>query len=102
MTNKEALIAVLMVEVPDNSAEKALIDEDIIGEDEYDSSMSEEIDFCAIELLKGLLSSADVSEGGYSTRLDRKAIETRLSFLFGKYGMENTLKPSIRDATSIW
>jgi carbamoylphosphate synthase large subunit len=101
MTNKEALIAVCMVVVPDLSVEKALIDNDIIGEDEYSVDVKEEIDLCAIDVLKGTLALADITEGGYSVRYDRKAIQARLDQLMAALDIAVSTEPTI-DGASPW
>lgn len=95
MTNKEALIAVVRVSVPDNSLEKAMIDNSVSATTDYTSTEAESIDKCAIAVLEGLLSDPDVSEGGYSINFDRKAVQDRISILKSKYGIDDPLKPSV-------
>jgi hypothetical protein len=96
MTNKEALIAVLQVSVPDNSADKVLLDAGITGTDAYSAGNSKAIDLCAIDALQGLLSTPDVSEGGYSVRYDRAAVQARLQYLSTKNGVVNPGAPSVK------
>lgn len=101
MTNKEALIAVLRVSVPDNSLEKAMIDNDVSGNEQYSKSAEKSIDLCAIDVLQGLLSEPDVSEGGYSINYDRDAVKERLAYLSEKNDLVDQLKPTVK-ARSLW
>lgn len=101
MTNKEALLAVVQTSVPDNSVEKALVDAEIVAGEQYSPSQMKEIDLCAIELLRGLLSTPDISEGQYSIKLDRKAVQERLGYLEGKHGLSSSSQPRI-SGVSIW
>lgn len=101
MTNKEALAATLQTSVPDLSLEKALADRDIDSADDYESANLELIDRSAIDLLWGLLSAPDISEGGYSIRYDRNTVKSRLLFLAGKYNVTDIiekLQPSVSGA----
>lgn len=91
MTNKEALISVLQCEVDDNALEKALIDAGIIGSDAYTAGTSESIDKCALPILQGLLSQANISEGGFSKSFDRAAIQARIKTLATKYNLTDYL-----------
>lgn len=104
MTNKEALVAALQVSVDDNTLEKALLDNDITGSAVYDKTKAADIDLCAINVLQSILATADVSEGGYSVRYDRTAIQARLQYLArlrGVTDMLNNMNPSVK-AVSPW
>lgn len=100
MTNKEALTASLQVEFPDSSIDKALIDADITGTDTYTLANTKVIDEMAIELLQGLLSTPDVSEGDMSIKYDRKAVQARVDYLMGKSGKVS--QPKVRDVSHLW
>jgi len=102
MTNKEALIAALQLSVDDSTLEKVLIDQEVSGSATYSKDNATAIDKCAIEVLQGILSTPDVSEGGYSVKYDRGAVERRLSYLLDKNDLSNTLKPTIKDASNRW
>ena len=102
MTNKEALIAALQLSVDDSTLEKALIDLEVNGSGTYSKDNATAIDQCAIEVLQGILSTPDVSEGGYSVKYDRDAVERRLIYLSNKNGVDNPSRPKISDATSRW
>ena len=97
MINKAALVAVVQVSgIPDDSLVKALLDAGIIDTDQYTSDLSDDIDLVAIEVLQGLLSQPDISEGGYSIRYDRAAISKRLEFLASKQEVDITGGPTVR------
>jgi len=85
MTNKEALAATLqVVTVPDNTLVKSLIDRGVVGGDDYALSSASGIDLACMDILQGLLSNPDITEGGYSIRFDRAAVMNRLLFLARK------------------
>jgi hypothetical protein len=95
MTNKEALVGVVRVSVPDHSLEKAMIDNDVTGGSTYVKLNEKSIDLCAIDVLQGLLSEPNVSEGGYSISYDRKAVLDRLNYLNQKHGLVDAAKPTV-------
>lgn len=104
MTNKEALAAVVRVSIPDSSYEKSMLDRDVNPAATYTKENAEAIDLCAIELLSGLLSDPDVSEGGYSIKFDRGAVQKRLISLATKHGASDILSqysPSVT-SPSVW
>ena len=101
MTNKAALIAVLHgIQVPDDSLEKAMTDNDVTGSGNYVKVNAKAIDLCAIDVLQGILSEPDVQEGDYSIQYDRNAIRARLDYLNEK----NDLTSSAPTITSkpVW
>lgn len=100
MTNKEALIAVLEVDVSDNTLEKSLIDNALNGSSTYTLDNAEAIDRCAIPILQVLLSQANISEGGYSKSFDRAAVQSRLKILATKYGIEEILNQNAPRVTA--
>jgi hypothetical protein len=100
MINKEALVAVVQVSVSDITLEKALLDQDVLPTVDYASANARSIDLAAICVLEGLISTADVSEGGFTVRYDRAAIERRIESLKYKTGIISA--PVIRDASNKW
>jgi hypothetical protein len=104
MTNKEALIAVLRVNIPDNSLVKALLDNDVSDSGTYTKTDEQSIDLCAIDLLAGLLSEADVSEGGYSIKNDRAAVLKQILFLARKHNVTDIIQQYSPTITSkaVW
>lgn len=104
MTNKEALVAVIRVNIPETSLEKSMLDRDIIPGDGYTKDNAEAIDLCAIELLAGLLAEPDVSEGGFSVKYDRSAVKERLLMLAKKRNATDILdqfRPSVT-SRDVW
>lgn len=104
MTNKEALIAEVPGNTPDGFIEKALVDNGVTGSDTYGTGDSEKIDYCVIAVLKRLLSDPDITEGGYSIRFDRGAVEKRLKYLVTQYGLTDILgdlKPTVT-GRNVW
>lgn len=105
MTNKQALIAVLQVSVDDAVLNKALLDAGFSTSDDedydadfdlYDNSKARSIDLCAIEVLQGLLSTPNITEGGYSITFDRQSVQARLQYLSYKNGVSNPIGPKVR------
>ncbi len=104
MTNKEALIAVLRVSVPDNTLEKALADQEVTAAGTYAKANAKSIDLCAIDVLTGLLSEPDISEGGYSIKYERDAVQQHLVILARKHNITEVLsqfKPSV-NSKPVW
>jgi hypothetical protein len=101
MTNKEALQAVVQVSLDDNVLVKALLDQAITSTDNYTAAVSSSIDIAAIAVLEGLLSTPNISEGGYSVNYDRAAIQKRVDGLKRKAGIV-TNGPFVRDASDRW
>jgi hypothetical protein len=102
MTNKEALIAVVQVSVDDNVLEKALLDQNLELDDEYDSGLATTINKAAIDVLEGLLSRPNVTEGGFSETFDRGAIQARLTVLYNKVGVTQSTTPVVKSGTHLW
>lgn len=100
MTNKNALLAVVQVAVEDDVIEKALLDQSLNLGSTYTTTNAKAIDLAAIDVLDGILSRPDISEGGFSVRYDRTAIQKRLDALKRKQGI--TSGPVIRDASNRW
>jgi hypothetical protein len=102
MTNKEALIAVIQVSVDDNSLIKALLDQGISDSSDYTSSESTQINKAAIDVLEGLLSRPNISDGGFSETFDRGAVQARLTALYKKVGLTLTSTPVVKNASNKW
>lgn len=101
MTNKEAIIATLQITgYSDSAIEKALLDGDLNGDDNYDGSNAKNIDLITIDILQGMLSLASVSEGDYSVSYSLNGIKARLGYLNSKYDLGD-LKPAIR-SPKVW
>lgn len=100
MTNKEAVIAeVQLPNYSDNAVEKALIDLEIDGAQEYSSDYATDVAKAAIKVLKTMLSTKSISEGGFQIQL---AVQDRIADLQNEYGLiPNTTGPSVR-GVSVW
>ncbi len=95
MTNKEALIATMQAPgYSDAAVEKALLDAEIdVGED-YAIASKATIDLIAIDVLKGMLAVASISEGGYSIGYSIEGIKLRISALETVNGI--SVQPKVR------
>lgn len=104
MTVREALINIVSTPVNDGTIDLVLINSDLIGTEQYSKALSESIEKAAIEVLQASVSAPDISEGGYSIRYDRNAIQSRLLFLARKHNRTDILKeltPTI-SSPSVW
>ncbi len=102
MTKLQALQSVVSDSVDPMILEKALIDAGITASDAYEAADKEPIDKAAIPVLQGLLSSANVSEGGFSKSYDRDAIQVRLTQLCKKYGIKDETNVPIIKGSKPW
>lgn len=101
MTNKEALVAEIPVSVEENLLLKALYDQELTPDSEYELSKSDSIKKCIVSVLKSLIRRADVSEGGFSEKFDRSAIEKQIKDLSVELGLDSII-PKVRDASNRW
>jgi hypothetical protein len=100
MTKKEALIAVLRLDVPDNTLDKALLDQEITGGDTYTTEDAEDIDMALLAILKSILHAPDISEGQYSIKYDRRIIAQRIASIEAQYEISVT-RNAVR-APRVW
>lgn len=102
MTNREAVLAVAGTSVSDNSIDKALTDIGLTPSGYYTLTNASKIDLATIEVLKSIIATADISEGGYSIKYDRSAILKRITELGIKNGLpEYTARPTVR-SVNVW
>lgn len=97
MTNSEAVKAIVSVEVQEATVTKALVDASLIPGDIYTKEQEVRVAFASVDVLSSLLYSS-VSEGGYSVSFDRRAIEQKINFVCGKYGIVKP-GPSVKGVT---
>jgi len=95
MTIKESLIAALGMPADDMLVDKALIDNELTGTAAYTKDMALQVENAAIDILLSLKSQPDVSEGGFSVRYDRKAIDERIAFLAKKNGRDDIISANV-------
>lgn len=100
MTNREAVIAEIQVQVglSETSIDKALIDLAIDGTATYDGTNSTDVAKAAIKVLKSLLSTKSITEGGFSITL---SVKERIADLQAEFGLTDVDKPSVR-ARYVW
>lgn len=84
MTKQEAVVATCQASVPSNSIQLALTNRGLNGTDPYMAADQTDIELASIDVLYGLLSTPDITEGGYSIKFDRSSIQARLLFLAKK------------------
>lgn len=108
MTNKEALAAKVIATVPDNTLEVALIDKNIDPVGVYVAANQKDIELTVVDVLYGLYTAEDVSEGGYQVSHPDflRKIKERLLFYANKYGLTDIInavdpKPSVT-GKSVW
>lgn len=108
MTNKEALAAVIVAAVPDNTLAVALINGDVDADATYVKDNKEAVEKVAIEVLYGLFTAQDVSEGGYSVSHPDflRKVKERLIYLAKLYNRTDILdavdpKPTVT-SKSVW
>ena len=103
ITKKLALQATVNYLIPDESLEKALIDNDLVGTETYSKADAKSIDLCGAGLILFVLTSANVSEGGYSISIsDREGLLKTRSLLLAKWGVPDNTAPKITDVSNLW
>lgn len=104
MTQLEALRSVIGVNYPfdDNMYDKALIDQGLVGTDDYAAGNAKSIDLAVVGLIPTLIAACDIKEGGYSvTVADRTALLKLRSLLLAKYGLSDN-SATVTDASNMW
>lgn len=85
---------------------KALIDLNLVGDDEYDKTLEASVDSAAISVLIPLKTVRSFSEGGVSYTLDSVEVNKMIIYLTNKQngGGVDVLagETSIRDASQLW
>lgn len=105
MTVLEALSVAVNYPVDENKVKKILIDNGLNESDTYTQAigLSRAFELATANLYVLLLSSANIAEGGYNVSMTDKGNMIKLaSGIFAKYGVENPLKPSIRNRSNYW
>lgn len=108
MTNKEALAAMIIATVPDNTLVVALINGDVDPSGTYVKANKEDVEKVEIEVLYGLFTAPDVSEGGYSVSHPDflRKVKERLTYLAKLYNRQDIIdavdpKPTVT-SKSVW
>ena len=105
MTVLEALSGAVNYPVDENKVKKILIDNGLNESDTYTQAigLSRAFELATANLYVLLLSSANIAEGGYNVSMTDNGNMIKLaSGIFAKYGVENPLKPSIRNRSNYW
>lgn len=103
MTNLEALQAALSpISYESITAEKAMLDNDIVGTAQYSKSNTASIDRTALAVLETLLSTSDVSEGDLSIKYDRSAIMKRIDMINSRLSVASASVPKITNKSHLW
>jgi hypothetical protein len=105
MTTLQALQSTIGVNYPnlDMAAQKALIDQGLTGSESYTSSFIKQVDLACAGLCLAIITSADISEGGYRVSISDKAslISMRKAILT-KYGISDGTTGFISNGSNIW
>ncbi|MEN0095899.1 MAG: DUF6706 family protein [Pedobacter sp.] len=100
MTNLEALKNKINYPLNEGSFLVVLIEADINPQAEFSKDNSMKLDIAASDLILQVLTSPNVSEGGYSISLsDREALLKVRSLLLAKWQVDDSGASSISDAT---
>lgn len=92
MTNLEAIRAKLNYPLSENAFILALQDRGLVAEDAYSNKRSLELTYA--DLCYTLISSPNITEGGYQISLTDKASLIKLAdSIFAKYGLVSSLAP---------
>lgn len=102
MNNLEALSATVNYPVDEIKLQKILIDNSIDPQGTY-SGTSKSFELATANVYVLLISSANISEGGFQISMTDKSNMLKLaSGIFDKYGVDNPLKPKIKNRSNYW
>lgn len=102
MNNLEALSASVNYPVDEIKLQKALIDRSINPDGAY-SGVTKAFELATADIYVLLVSSANISEGGFQISMTDKSNMMKIaSGIFDKYGVENPLKPKIKNRSYNW
>lgn len=102
MTNLEAAKAAVGANYPwnDTTFQLGLVS---VGLDPAAQMVSgKAFDAALAALILYLITSADITEGGYSVKLDRKAMLEARKALLAKWDLPDGTGPTLRDRTNLW
>lgn len=100
MTNKDALIATVGFEVPDNMALKALIDVGLAATQDYSATNRDAVDRCAIEVLLAMKTVNSISEGGYSVSFNHEEANKTITYLSSRLNSSTGSSGDAADAVN--
>lgn len=97
MTNIEALKAKVGYPLSDNSLKLALTDRGLTDSETYSTANKKALELAYADCLMTLMSSPNVSEGGYSISLSEKAtIKSIATGIYQKWGISDHSAPTAR------
>lgn len=70
--------------------------------DDMSESNLEAVSIAMAGIMPTIMARPDVSEGGFSLRINKEALKSYYSFLCSKYNIENTALNTISDASESW
>lgn len=103
MTNLEALKFKINYPLQEGSFSLALIEADIDPSLEFNKVNSKALDIAASGLILQILTSPNISEGGYSISIsDKEALLKLRSMLLAKWDLPDTEASTINDASFLY
>lgn len=104
MTIFEALAGCVNYPIPEKCIEKILIDRNL-SKDELYNGLTRNFELATADLYKLVITSPDVSEGGYSISLsEKKTLRELYDGIYKKYNLRNPLvtSPKIKNKSLSW
>lgn len=101
MTISEAVQTMFTFQVDQSLIDKALVDQGLSGDTDYDKSLRKNVDLVAVELCETLITKASFREGGLSQNFDPKQLETMRKRILRKYGLDDDGEGTIT-AVRVW
>ena len=102
MTNLDALQASCNYPIDTAKSQKLLIDQGIDPNGAY-TGLNEPFELATANLYVFLLTSANITEGGYQVSMtDKSNMKSLASAIFSKYGKLNPFNAQIRDRSDRW
>jgi len=106
ITVREALKSTVNFPIPVERVEMALINSELDGEAIYAKTDEKAVDLAMAGLLKTLITSGTVREGGFTREMPAAAVLRSLRIdILNKWGIDESLpvaKPEIYDGTGLW
>lgn len=92
------------IELTEAEIDAILADNELVGTDNYSSTVSTPIKLAIVKCIPELLLQPDITEGGFSRKFDKAAIISYYSMLCKELGVEDQLspKPTLKNASNRW
>jgi hypothetical protein len=95
-------LAGFSIEVSSAALAMLLVDNDLIEGDEYSKDNAPKVKSAMLGKLSELLAMPDVTEGGFSLKWDRSAVQAYCNQLRTDLGLVSSSQPVVSDATNRW